>query len=119
MEDKQNIEFIKKIIKEELSKPSGAIHDNLKKLIQETAKQEIRLQLRSGFFTDQKLTDTPKDRLSVVNRNYVNLSGTVANRPSSILAVQGQHYFATDLNTPIVFSGSNWRNGVGSIVAGA
>ena len=68
-------------------------------------------------FTQDKYTDTPTDANSVVPRKYVNLNGTVANRPNSSVATVGQHYFSTDTNIPMVFDGTNWRNGVGSVVA--
>lgn len=70
-------------------------------------------------FSDRKVTDTPTDALSVVNRKYVNLSGTVANRPTSSVAVMGQRYFATDTNIAMTYNASSsvWANGVGSVVA--
>jgi hypothetical protein len=69
-------------------------------------------------FTEEKLTDTPTEALSLVNRRYVNLNGTVANRPNSSVAIIGQRYFATDIasGTPITWSGTNWVNGVGSVI---
>lgn len=73
--------------------------------------------LKTSAFTGRKLTDTPTDALQVVNRRYVNLNGTVATRPTSSVATVGQHYFATDTFIPMVFDGSSWRNGVGSVVA--
>lgn len=73
--------------------------------------------LKTSAFTARKLADTPTDALAVVNRKYVNMNGTVANRPNSSVATIGQTYFATDTNIPMTWSGSNWRNGVGSIVA--
>ena len=77
----------------------------------------IKAYFKSGSFTDRKLTDTPTDALSVVNRKYVNLNGVVANRPNSSVATIGQSYFATDTNVPMTFDGTDWRNGSGSIVA--
>lgn len=69
-------------------------------------------------FTARKTTDTPTDRLMYVNKAYVNLNGTVANRPNSSVATVGQSYFATDTNIPMTYKGSNqWVNGVGSVVA--
>ena len=77
----------------------------------------IKEYLQSAAFTDRKLTDTPTDDLSVVNRKYVNLNGTMANRPKSSVASVGQKYFTTDTNIPMIYSAAGWRNGVGSIVA--
>lgn len=77
----------------------------------------VKEYMKTQAFTDRKITDTPTDDLSVVNRKYVNLNGTVANRPKSSIASVGQKYFATDTNIPMIYSASGWRNGVGSIVA--
>lgn len=77
----------------------------------------IREYMQSQAFTDRKLTDTPTDNLSVVNRKYVNLNGDVGDRPKSSIASVGQSYYATDTNIPMTYSIGGWRNGVGSIVA--
>lgn len=87
--------------------------ENLKLKVQEVLREE----LKSGLFTARKVTDSPTDSLSVVNRKFVTLNGTVANRPNSSVASIGQHYFPTDTNIPLVFDGSNWRDGVGSVAA--
>ena len=84
--------------------------NSIKKLIRDTVKQEMS-------FTSRKLTDTPTDGLMVVNRNYVNLNGVVANRPTSSVATIGQSFYATDIDIPMVYDGTDWRNGVGSIVS--
>lgn len=73
--------------------------------------------LKASAFTDRKLTDTPTDALSVVNRKYTNLSGAVASRPVSSVAQIGQKYFATDTNILMTYNSAGWYNGVGSIVA--
>lgn len=91
--------------------------EKLKKMIREIAIEEIREQLKSGYFASRKITDTPSDALQVTNRRYVTLNGTVANRPISSVAIIGQSYFATDTGIPMRYDGTNWRNGVGSIVA--
>ena len=77
----------------------------------------IKNYMQSGSFTDRKVTDTPTDAFSVVNRKYVNLNGVVADRPKSSIASVGQGYYATDTNIPMTYSAGGWRNGVGSIVA--
>ena len=84
-----------------------------KKQIKDIVKEYIKTQA----FTDRKITDTPTDDLSVVNRKYVNLNGVVANRPKSSVATIGQRYFATDTGIPMVYSAEGWRNGISSIVA--
>lgn len=91
--------------------------DTLKKMIREEAIVAVREYMKSVAFTDKKITDTPTDSLSTVNRKYVNLSGTVANRPSSSVATVGQSYLATDTNIPMRWTGSAWVNGIGSVVA--
>lgn len=77
----------------------------------------IKEYMQSQSFTDRKITDTPTDTLSVVNRKYVNLNGAVADRPKSSIASVGQSYYATDTNIPMTYSAGGWRNGVGSIIA--
>lgn len=71
----------------------------------------------STSFRKQKTIDTPIDSYSVVNRRFVTLNGTVANRPRSSVATLGQHYYPTDTDIPMVYDGASWRNGVGSVVA--
>lgn len=87
------------------------------KEFEELIKKYLSKYLQSTGFVVRKLTDTPNDGLQVVNRNYVTLNGTVANRPVSSVAVIGQSYFATDTNIPMTYSAGGWRNGSGSIVA--
>ena len=82
----------------------------IKRIVQDTVKQEMK-------FTSRKLTDTPVDRLQVVNRNYSNLNGVVADRPNSSVATVGQKYFATDTKNLMIWDGTNWYNGTASIVA--
>lgn len=89
----------------------------LNKLIDERALKIVRDYMKSSAFTDRKLTDTPTDSLSVVNRRFVTLNGAVTSRPSSSVATVGQHYYATDTNIPMTYSSSGWVNGVGSVVA--
>ena len=73
---------------------------------------------KSSSFTNRQLGDTPNDALQFSPRKYVNLSGTVAQRPASVAASLGQQYFATDLNKPLFFDGNNhWRDATSSIIA--
>lgn len=76
-------------------------NNDLQKIIDERIKTVLS-------FTSRKLTDTPTDDLSVVNRKYVNLNGTTAQRP--VGSVIGQHYFDTTINKPI------WRKANGAWV---
>lgn len=85
------------------------IDDRIRKLVPEI--------LKSSAFTDRKLTDTPTDAFSVVNKKYVTNNGLVANRPKSSVASIGQTYYATDTGIPMTYSSSGWKNGVGSIIA--
>lgn len=93
--------------------------DSLDNETKQAIQNLVKEYLKGAGFTSRKLTDTPTDNLSVVNRGYVNLNGTVANRPTSSVASVGQRYFATDTNIPMTYSTGGWRNGVGSIVASA
>ncbi len=71
--------------------------------------------LESSGFTQRKLTDTPSDNLQVVNRKYVNLNGTTANRPRS--SVIGQFYYDTDINKPVWWSEDGcFKDAAGNIV---
>lgn len=90
--------------------------EKLNRIIAEQTRKAIRGYMRSSAFTDRKITDTPTESLSVVNRRYVTLNGVVADRPTSSVATIGQHYFATDTNIPMVYDGTDWRDGVGSVV---
>lgn len=66
-------------------------------------------------FTARKLTDTPTDDLMTVNRKYVNLNGTSANRP--IGSVTGQQYFDTSIGRPIFRKDNGaWVDAAGSVV---
>lgn len=92
---------------------------------QEQLKSELDRQVKkivSGYLTTEafiikKVADTPNDDYMVTPRGYVNANGSVAARPNSSVAVIGQKYFATDTKIPMVYDGTNWYNGVGSIVA--
>lgn len=77
----------------------------------------VKTYMQSQGFTDRKVTDTPTDDFSVVNRKYVNLNGLVTNRPKSSVASVGQKYFATDTKIQMTYDTTGWVNGVGSIVA--
>ncbi len=83
-------------------------------LIKQTVQEEIK-QLQG--FRDWSKKDTPTDAYSVVNRNYVNLNGTVATRPTGSVATIGQGYFATDTGIPMTWTGTNWVDGTSSVVA--
>jgi len=95
------------------------MEDEITKKIDERINKLVPEILKGSAFTDRKLTDTPTDSLSVVNRRYVTNNGSVAGRPVSSVAVIGQIYLATDLATPtpMWYTQAGWRNGNGSIVA--
>lgn len=79
-------------------------------------KKLIQQELKTSF-VQKRVGDTPTDALQLVNRKYVTLNGTVANRPASLMAIIGQQYYATDINIPLFYDGTKWRNGIGSIIA--
>ena len=79
--------------------------------------EKIKENDTSSSFRDRRTVDTPTDSYSIVNRRYVTLNGDVADRPRSSVATIGQPFFANDTAIPMVFTGTNWVNGVGSVVA--
>jgi len=93
------------------------MEEELKKQIEAITTDIVKRYNKSSAFIDRKITDTPTDAYSVVNRKFVTLNGAVANRPVSSVAVVGQHYFATDTFIPMTYSAGGWRDGIGSIVA--
>lgn len=73
--------------------------------------------IQTGKIYGKRVGDTPNDSLQLVPKKYVNLNGLIAQRPSSSVASIGQYFYATDTNQPMWYSGTNWRNGSGSVVA--
>lgn len=90
----------------------------IKEIIVQEIKRMVPEILQGSAFTDRKLTDSPTDNLSVVNRRYVNLNGTLASRPTSSVATMGQSYFATDTNIKMTYNQNTsvWVSN-GSVVA--
>lgn len=72
--------------------------------------------MQSGAFTKRKITDTPSEALSLVNRKYVTNNGTV--RPTS--SVVGQPFLDMTLaagnGRPIWWNGTGWIDADGSYV---
>ena len=93
------------------------MNDETKKQIEEIALKVIQKYNKTVAFTNQKLTDTPTDAFSLVNRRFVTLSSNIGARPVSSVAIVGQSFFDTTSNIPMTYSVGGWRNGVGSIVA--
>lgn len=85
---------------------------NLKETIKQISLATVRNYMQSGAFTDRKITDTPTESFSLVNRKYVNLNGTTALRPTSPSV--GQFYFDTTLGFPVWWDGSDWVDATGS-----
>ena len=83
----------------------------IENIVQEAVKSN------ESSFRDRRTVDTPTDSYSIVNRRYVTLNGDVADRPRSSVATVGQPFLATDTVIPMVFTGTDWVNGVGSVVA--
>lgn len=69
--------------------------------------------MQSQAFSDRKVTDTPTDALSMVNRKYVTMNGTSSLRPTS--SVVGQSYFDTTLGRPIWWDGTRFVDATGSL----
>lgn len=85
--------------------------DDIKKLVKEV------IDKRLTDFTIRKLTDTPTEALSLVNRKFVTLSSNLGSRPVSSVAVVGQRFFDTTNNRPIYYTTAGWRDSTSSIVA--
>lgn len=86
----------------------------INKAIDERIKVVVPELLRRNTFTKPKLTDNPTDALQVVNRRYVNLNGSSANRPKG--SIMGQSYFDTSANKPIWWNGTGWVDSQGTYV---
>jgi len=80
--------------------------DQIKKIIEDSFQQLIKKYEKTKAFTDRKLTDTPTDSLSVVNRRFVTLNGTTTSRPTS--SILGQYYFDITLGYPVYWNGITW-----------
>ena len=91
--------------------------EETKKEVVEIAKRTIERYMKSTGFIDRKVTDSPTDSLSIVNRRFVTLSSNLGARPVSSVAVVGQRFFDTTGNIPIWYTVAGWRNSVGSVVA--
>lgn len=86
--------------------------EELKKMIREESLKVVKEYLKTSAFTDRKLTDTPTDALSVVNRKFVTMNGTTAGRPTG--SILGQYYFDTTVGKPIYWNGITWVDATGS-----
>ena len=91
--------------------------EETKKQIEEIIIKTIKEYNKSSAFRDRKITDTPTDAYSLVNRRFVTLSSNIGARPVSSVAVVGQRFFDTTNNVPIYYTAAGWRNSVGSVVA--
>ena len=91
--------------------------EETKKQIEGIVLKVVKDYNKSSAFKDRKLTDTPTDAYSLVNRRFVTLSSNIGARPVSSVAIVGQPFFDTTSNIPMTYSVGGWRNGIGSIVA--
>lgn len=91
--------------------------EETKKQVEEIALKVVKNYSQSLGFIDRKITDTPTDAFSLVNRRFVTLSSNIGARPVSSVAIVGQPFFDITSNIPMTYSVGGWRNGVGSIVA--
>ena len=87
--------------------------EEVKKVVEE----EIFKFTKLTGLTTHKIADTPTDELSIVNRRFVTLNGSVVSRVSSSVATVGRFYLDTQSNIPMWKVSAGWVNGVGSIVA--
>lgn len=90
----------------------------LYKRIEKKALEVLKNYLNNKSFTEKKVTDTPNDALSVVNRKYVTLNGTSAQRPTS--SVIGQPYLdmtlAAGRGKPVWWNGTGFIDATGTYV---
>jgi hypothetical protein len=85
--------------------------------IADIAKKVLNDYLSNASFAAKKITDTPKDSLQVVNRRYVTMNGTSANRPTA--SVVGQSYFDTSIKTngaPVWWQGTGFVDANGNFI---
>src|SRR3990167_10933837 len=102
------------MLQQENKSPSGARDtEALRQTVRDVAREFIKSELKSGLFSERKLTDTPTDALQVVNRKYVTMSGATSARPTA--SVTGQRYFDTTSGRPVYWSGSTWVDAAGSV----
>ena len=90
--------------------------------MEEKDKEQIKKMINVAIkkvtdFSSRKLGDTPTDDFQLTPKGYVNQNGVVASRPIGSIAGVGQKYFATDTKIPMTFTGTQWVDGVGSVVA--
>ncbi len=91
------------------------IDENDKKQMAGMIKTQVNKVTR---FSQRKVGDTPTDDNQLVPLGYLNLNGSIAGRPGSVLASVGQQYFASDIGYPIFFTtNNNWVSATGSVVA--
>lgn len=88
--------------------------DELDDKMNRNIEKAVQRYLKTTAFTDRKLTDTPTDALQVVNRRFVTLNGTTANRPNG--SILGQYYFDTSLGIPVYWNGSTFVDATGTPV---
>ena len=69
-------------------------------------KEHIKYYMDGGGFSDRKLSDSPTDAYSLVNRRYVTNNGATASRPGS--PITGQFYFNTTTTKPEWYTGATW-----------
>lgn len=74
----------------------------------------VQRYMKTAAFTDRKITDTPTDNLAVVNRKFITLNGTSANRPTT--SIIGQRYFDTTINKPIYWNGTGFVDSASNYV---
>lgn len=81
---------------------------------EQTINNLIKKYLEQQGFTARKISDSPQEAYSLVNRRYVNMSGNTASRPNSSVATLGQFYFDTTDGAPRWWNGTAWVNSSGT-----
>lgn len=78
-------------------------------------KNIVQEQLRYKYI--ERIGDTPTEAFNLVNRKFVTANGSIAGRPTGSVATVGQFYYASDIPSPAWYTGSQWIDGVGSVIA--
>ncbi len=89
-------------------------NEEINKIIDDRVKKALINFSQASGFTVRKVVDNPTDALAAVNRKYVTLNGTSAQRPTS--SVIGQSYFDNTLGIPVWWDGVAFVDAAGNVV---
>lgn len=81
---------------------------------EQTVIRIVKQYLGGQAFIDRQVTDTPTEAFSIVNRKFVTQNGSTSQRPTS--SITGLQYYDTDLQKPVYWSGTTWKDSQGTVV---